>query len=156
MTIDDAISAVSDVLKAGVYFDVNLDEVERELDEAGEFEARFPQPVMIGGGAAALEARLNIRTSAPVRQAWTVTVKMTAQRVAGVDYEGSYSTADGTKKSGWHRHVWDGKSAERNKVEVDGLDDVSSRRQFLQRAFSMLGVQLNRQDHGSDELPLGE
>ena len=111
------------------------------------------------GEVVGVELRLNVNCRAPKPwMGWSVTLKLHRMRIDGVDHEAIFDTADGTKGTGWHRHLWD--STERNGDRLKqplasfGEGPPLSRVDFVVRAFSELRVLLNNKDDGNANLPL--
>lgn len=85
---------------------------------------------------------------------WSVALKLHNTRIDGIDNEPIYPGMDGMLHEGWHRHVWNHRqqSAERSKVPVLDLAIIRGREHFLNIVFNIMGILLDRNDHGPEEL----
>jgi hypothetical protein len=140
------------------YFPISREQIQRELRASGYCEVQCVHEVMDDAGdLIGCELKLNITCRHSLPQTWKLALKLHATRIDGIDHEGRFTSESGDTASGWHRHGWDArrKSAERVKLSLDGFDaNLSSREEFLIRAFKELRILLNKDDHGNAELPL--
>ena len=149
--------------QAEKYFDVSLAEIERKLDaDGGEYECRAEVEVVgVDGEPVAAELRLNINCRSSILANWSVSIKLHKIRIDCIDHERRFHVNDSKFATGWHRHSWDEKAnncenKQAGKIPLDGFNHCQSRASFLLWVLKELRVLLNRNDHGTDELPFAE
>jgi len=139
------------------YFHCSLGDISHQLEANGHCEVETEHhtrddystihPVVL---------RLNISCKNQSNTtSWSVALKLHNIRVDGIDNEPIYPGMDGAFHEGWHRHVWNHRqqSAERNKIPVSDLGVIKGRDHFPNIVFNLMGILLDRNDHGPDELP---
>jgi hypothetical protein len=139
------------------YFDVSRDEIERNLaDENGRVEYETEHSIEDEfGKEIVVTLRLNINCQSPVAVGWTISLKLHGVRIDGIDWHAFYTDPGGNQQQGWHRHLYSSatKSADGQRLPVDGFHILKNRRDFLIRALSEMKLLLSGVDYGADELP---
>ena len=135
------------------YFDFSVEEILRDLDD-NHGKAEYECEQELTGHDYTIPLRLNIRCRG-LENSWTIALKLHCIRIDGIDWEARYKDQDNQSMSGWHRHLYDGKSksADNLKASVEGFDDIFNKQQFLLRAFKLMKILLNAVDYGPTELP---
>jgi hypothetical protein len=135
------------------YFDINLNEIERQLGHSKKFKFDGELVLEDDGEEATIPISLHIGSTDGCT-AWTVAITLHNERIDGIDYEKTYQSTVGAKESGWHRHDWDVESqtCKVRKIPINDLAEEMDLRDFLVRSFQIMGVLLNADDHGNYEL----
>lgn len=149
----DYFHLVPQIRGAQKYFDISLSEIERQLEHSQKFRFEGELTLEHDGEELTIPIQLNIGATNGC-SAWAMSITLHNERIDCVDHEKTFLSMDGTKESGWHRHIWDtnAKSCKTPKVPLPDLAEDMSIHEFLVRSFQLMGVLLNADDHGNYEL----
>jgi hypothetical protein len=148
---------VAEIREEEKYFDISLNEIERQLRHSNKFKFEGELILTDDGEEVTIPVSLHIGSTDGCT-AWTVAITLHNERVDCIDYEKYYSGASGAKESGWHRHEWDAASqnCEILKVPSADLAEEMELRDFLVRSFQLMRILLNAEDHGNYELQFNQ
>ncbi|MGA8222523.1 MAG: hypothetical protein WB780_12785 [Candidatus Acidiferrales bacterium] len=149
----DNFHLVPRILAESKYFDISQSEIERYLYETGEFEFECDLEIEDAGEPVVVTVELRIRSRGYPH--CTIALLMHATRIDCIDRETKFTDENGETKSGWHRHIWHGpsKQADKQKRCIPDVEGADCLEEFLTRAFQVMNITLNRNDHGlNDEL----
>jgi len=134
----------------GKYFDISLNEVERQLRHSNKFKFEGELVLDDDGEEATIPVSLHI-SSTNGCTAWTAAITLHSKRIDCIDWEKTYPSIEETKESGWHRHHWDveSQSCEKRKMPLPDMHEDMGLRDFLVRSFQFMEVLLNADDHGN-------
>jgi hypothetical protein len=147
---------VGQIVTEKKYFHCSLGDISQHLEADGHCEVEAEHHTEDDYSTVhTVLLRLNISCKNKTNTtSWSVALKLHNIRIDGIDSEPVYPGMDGTLYQGWHRRVWNHRhqSAERNKIPVADLDVIKGRDHFLNIVFNLMGILLDRNDHGPDEL----
>jgi hypothetical protein len=149
----DYFHLVSQICGTPKYFDLSLNEIERQLGHSNKFRFEGELVLEDDGEEVTIPIHLHIGSTNGCT-AWTVAITLHNQRIDCIDHEKTFWSVGGAKESGWHRHIWDveSQSCTIPKLPLVDLTEDLLLRDFLVRSFQVMGVLLNADDHGNYEL----
>ena len=150
----DYFHLVQRIVEAEKYFDVSRAEIQRELEQSGEFAVETYLELDDGNGervTVTIDLRISYKDG---YRGWSAALLLHSERVDGIDFEARYTDVNGNPCSGWHRHLWNPETREAKigKQPIGDLDDVNGCEEFLIRIFGLLRIRLNQADHGTYDL----
>ena len=151
--MSDYFHLVPQICGAQKYFDISLNEIERQLGHSNKF--RFEGELILEDDGEEVTIPIHLHIGATNGcTAWTASITLHNERIDCIDHEKTFWSMNGTKESGWHRHIWDvdAKSCKTPKIPLPDFAEDMSLHDFLVRSFQLMGVLLNADDHGNYEL----
>ena len=91
------------------------------------------------------QLRIVIRCTNNSPTCWSMSVILYSNRIDGridcIDWEGMFDAVDGTKGTGFHRHLWDPirKDCEKSKVALPAFNPASVE-EFIIQGFKLMGI----------------
>lgn len=153
----DYFHLVPEIRGAQKYFDISLNEIERQLGHSHKF--RFDGELILEHDGEELTIPVHLHISSTNGcMAWHVSITLHNRRIDCIDHEKTFVSNAGNKASGWHRHIWDegAQSCEMPKLPLPDLLEDMELHDFLVRSFQIMGVLLNAEDHGNYELQFNQ
>jgi len=153
----DYFNLVTQIVADEKYFDISQAEIERQLAHSGKF--KFESEIILDDEGLEVTIPIHLHvgyTNGP--EGWSVALVLHNERIDCIDWESRYHDPDGNRQDGWHRHVWDhaSKTCQQRKIPIGDLNNEISLRDFLIRCFTLMGILLNRDDHGNPELQFNQ
>ncbi len=137
------------LLEGPIYIDISRDEIERILVVAKSFDRTFEDP------ETAIPFRVCVQQRTGRLESISLAILVHEVRVGGIDFEVRFEEADGSRRRGWHKHIWDvaEQDADGRKEAIGCFDGVADLTEWLIRAFKELRIQASGKDYGEPNLP---
>jgi hypothetical protein len=141
---------------------LSLGEVLGKFDENGTFDFAFTLRLQLDSGSSMpFQMRWIIRCRSEDETCWSSRLLLDNWAIDGVDCERRFVCLDGSRATGWHRHIWDISTAscDGHKEPLGGFGNFESRRHFVRDVSNILGLELRQhggEEHGTTGLLFGQ